>query len=61
MGGAPRRHCFIQQHSHCITAHAGDDSYPLSAEVSQAICHEAGPDGLPDYFQMIMANREKME
>lgn len=51
--GNPRRHCFIQKHHDLLLKHGGGH-FPLSPEQSEAACHEAGQEDLPDYFQQIM-------
>jgi MoaA/NifB/PqqE/SkfB family radical SAM enzyme len=63
MGDAPRRHCFIQRHHELVRRAALDlgvattESYehavwPLPPDASERILAEAGPEPMPDFFQM---------
>jgi MoaA/NifB/PqqE/SkfB family radical SAM enzyme len=55
--GNPRRHCFIQQH-HALLRKHGDGRFPLTPEQSLAVCAEAGPELLPDYFQQMLGRED---
>ncbi|MBD3267578.1 radical SAM protein [bacterium] len=59
MGGAPRRHCFIQKNHQLIDKHGNGHTFPLPQAVSQTICAEAGQEELPDYFQMLLSAKQK--
>ena len=61
MGGAPRRHCFVQKNHDLIARHAADDQFPLSPEVSKEVLEKAGDEQLPDYFQMTLSNAKGTE
>ncbi|MBM3497005.1 MAG: radical SAM protein, partial [Armatimonadetes bacterium] len=52
IGGGPRERCFIQTNHERIAALA-DLGLPLSPEVSEAVCREAGPEAAPGFFRAI--------
>ena len=54
--GNPRRHCFIQKHYVLLLRH-GNGHFPLAPEQSLAVCAEAGPEPLPDYFQHLIGTK----
>ena len=54
--GNPRRHCFIQKHCDLLERH-GHGHFPLTLEQSLAVCAEAGPEPLPDYFQHVLGRK----
>ncbi len=55
--GNPRRNCFIQKHHRLIMDRKGVNEFPLPPDLSTAICAEAGPEPLPDYFAMVTGQK----
>jgi len=55
----PRRNCFVQKNHKIIQKHYRETGeLPLSPEISEKICKEAGTEPFPDYFKMV-TGREK--
>ena len=55
----PRRNCFVQKNHKIIQKHYHKEGrLPLSPEISEEICSEAGTEPFPDYFQMVTGRKE---
>ena len=60
MGDNPRTHCFVHKNRAAIRAHAAA-GYPLPPDISEAICHAAGPEPLPGYFALVTQGGHRMK
>ena len=60
MGDNPRTHCFVHKNRAAIRSHA-EFGYPLPPDISEAICHAAGPEPLPGYFALVTQGGKKDE
>jgi len=58
MGDNPRTHCFVHRNRAAIRGHA-EAGYPLPPDISEAICHAAGPEPLPGYFALVVQGGKK--
>ena len=55
----PRRNCFVQKNHKIIQKYYHETGeLPLSPEISEKICAEAGTEPFPDYFKMVTGRDE---
>lgn len=55
----PRRNCFVQKNYRIIQKHHQKNSeLPLSPEISEEICREAGREDFSDYFAMVTGRKK---